>query len=75
MYMSSSSFSYFCISLYCDACLKSSALRVGVKTLHNTTHVHMLHVISGKTRTVIIFSALSGTQAVEKTSQPAIHVV
>jgi len=23
-------------SLYCDACLKSSALRVGVKTLHNT---------------------------------------
>jgi len=28
---------YLCISLYCDACLKSSALRVGVKTLQNTT--------------------------------------
>jgi len=27
---------YLCISLYCDACLKSSALRVEVKTLHNT---------------------------------------
>jgi len=25
-----------CISLYCDACLKSNALSVGVKTLHNT---------------------------------------
>ena len=36
MYISSSSFMYLCISLYCDACLKSSALRVGVKTSHNT---------------------------------------
>jgi len=27
------------ISLYCDACLKSSALLVGVKTLHNTVSV------------------------------------
>jgi len=27
---------YFCIPCYCDACLKSSALRVGVKTFHNT---------------------------------------
>jgi len=33
---SSSSFVYLCSSLYCDACLKSSVLRVGVKTLHNT---------------------------------------
>jgi len=24
------------ISFYCDACLKSSGLRVGLKTLHNT---------------------------------------
>ena len=27
---------YLCILCYCDACLKSSALRVGVKTLCNT---------------------------------------
>jgi len=26
---------YLCVLCYCDACLKSSALRVGVKTLHN----------------------------------------
>ena len=38
MYISSSSFMYLCISLYCDACLKSSTLRVGVKTLHNICH-------------------------------------
>jgi len=36
MYISSSSFMYLCVPCYCDACLKSSALRVGVKTLHNT---------------------------------------
>jgi len=35
-YIPSSSFMYLCIPCYCDACLKSSALRVGVKTLHNT---------------------------------------
>jgi len=35
---SSSSFMYFCISCYCDAYLKSSALRVGVKTLNNTQY-------------------------------------
>jgi len=34
MYTSSSSFVHLCLSLYCDACLKSSVLRVGVKTLH-----------------------------------------
>jgi len=33
MYVSSSSFMYFRIPCYCDACLNSSALRVGVKTL------------------------------------------
>jgi len=27
---------YLCIPYYSDACLKSSALRVGVKTFHNT---------------------------------------
>ena len=27
---------YLCISCYCETCLKSSALRVGVKTLYNT---------------------------------------
>jgi len=31
----SSCFMYLCVLCYCDACLKSSALRVGVKTLHN----------------------------------------
>jgi len=36
MYIFSSSFVYLCFSLYCDACLKSSVWRVGVKTLHNT---------------------------------------
>jgi len=36
MYVSSSSFMYLGISCYCDACLNSSALRVGVKTLLNT---------------------------------------
>jgi len=39
-YLSSCSFMYLCIPCYCDACLKSSALRVGVKTLHNTMSVH-----------------------------------
>jgi len=36
MYASSSSFMYLRIPCYCDACLKSSSLRVGMKTLHNT---------------------------------------
>jgi len=35
MYVSSSSFMYWRIPCYCDACLNSSALRVGVKTLLN----------------------------------------
>ena len=34
--ISSSFFMYLCISCHCDVCLQSSALRVGVKTLHNT---------------------------------------
>jgi len=33
--------SCICFSLYCDACLKSSVLRVGVKMLHNT-HIPIL---------------------------------
>jgi len=36
MYISASSFMYLCIPCHCDACIKSSALCVGVKTLHNT---------------------------------------
>ena len=36
MYVSSSSFMYLRISWYCDACLNSSDLRVGVTTLLNT---------------------------------------
>jgi len=39
-YVSSSSFMYLCIPCYCDARLKSSALRVGVKTLDNTMTIH-----------------------------------
>ena len=35
MYVSSSSFMYLRIPRCCDACLNSSALRVGVKTLLN----------------------------------------
>jgi len=35
-YMSSCSLMYWCVLRYCDACLKSCALRVGVHTLHNT---------------------------------------
>jgi len=46
VYMSSSSFMYLCFSLYCDACLSSSVLRVGVKTLHNTIEsCHTLYMI------------------------------
>jgi len=41
MYISSSSFVYLCFSLYCGACWKSSALRVRVKTLHNTYIKHV----------------------------------
>jgi len=36
MCVSSSSFMYLCIPCYCDACLKSNVLHVGVTTLHNT---------------------------------------
>jgi len=36
MYVSPSSFMYLRIPCCCDACLKSSALRMGVKTLLNT---------------------------------------
>ena len=36
MYVSSSSFMYLSIPCYCDACLNSSLLRVGVKMLLNT---------------------------------------
>jgi len=35
-YVSSSSFIYLRFPCYCDACLNSSALRVGLKTLLNT---------------------------------------
>jgi len=35
-YISSSSFMYLRVPCYCDARLKSSALCLGVKTLHNT---------------------------------------
>jgi len=34
-YPSSCSFVYLCVSCYCHACFKFTALRVGVKTLNN----------------------------------------
>jgi len=39
MYVSSSSFMYLRFPCYCDACLNSSDLRVGLKTLLNTIHL------------------------------------
>jgi len=42
MYVSSSSFMYLRIPCYCDACLNSSALRVGVTTLLNTIQYNEL---------------------------------
>jgi len=40
-YVCSCSFMYWRIPCYCDACLKSSALRVGVKTLDNTKFLQL----------------------------------
>jgi len=45
MYIPSSSFVYLCFSIYCDACLKYSVLRVGVKTLRNTQLLHRLDLM------------------------------
>ena len=44
MYVSSSSFMYLRILCYCDACLNSSDLRVGVTTLLNTIQ-KLLHFL------------------------------
>ena len=44
MYVSSSSFMYLRIPRYCDACLNSSLLRVGVKMLLNTIVMILLVV-------------------------------
>jgi len=38
-YICSHSFMCLCVPCYCDTCLKSSALRVGMKTLHNAISV------------------------------------
>jgi len=35
---------YLCVPCYCDACLKSGALRVGVKTLAYTIQICQLVV-------------------------------
>ena len=35
-YISWFTFIYLCVLCYCDACLKSSALCVGVNIIHNT---------------------------------------
>jgi len=45
MYVSSSTFMYLRIPCYCDACLNSSALRVGVKTLLNTINAETLKTV------------------------------
>jgi len=54
MCASSSSFMYLRIPCYCDACLKSSALRVGVKTLHNTIQQY-------KSLKIVQLAYISGT--------------
>jgi len=50
MYLSSCSLMYLRGPYYCDACLKSSALRVGVKKFHNTIHnaIHIKTFKDGK---------------------------
>jgi len=51
MYTSSSSFVYLCFfSLYCDACYKSSVLRVGVKTFYNTQYNSILGLLITNTQ-------------------------
>ena len=52
MYVSSSSFMYLRISCYCDACLNSSDLRVGVTTLLNT--IQCYHIIPVHSKAVSI---------------------
>ena len=54
MYISSSSFMYLCFPLYCDAYLKSSALRVGVKTLHNTITLNSYFLLKLYPRVVLM---------------------
>jgi len=44
-YISLSSFMYLCVPCYSDACLKSSALRVGMKTLHNTIQSSLFYYL------------------------------
>jgi len=46
-YISASSFLYLCTPCCCDACLKSIALRVGLKALHNP-NTKKLHFLFGQ---------------------------
>ena len=80
MYISSSSFVHLCISLCCDACLKSSALRVGVKTLHNTiisivqiSQVRAYRLIFGTgLRYCVVGWPLTGDEPLQQTCLPSI---
>jgi len=45
-YISSSSFFHLCVPCYCDACSKSSALCVGMETLHNTLYTAIKQSVS-----------------------------
>jgi len=44
-YISSCSFMYLCFPCYCDACLKSSALRVVGKALHITMQLKAYNLL------------------------------
>jgi len=57
MYISSSYFVYLCVPCYCDAYLKSSALHVGVKTLHNTI-LHSLFILWYNAKQFLLFAYL-----------------
>jgi len=54
MYVSSPSFMYLRIPCYCDACLNSSALRVGVKMLLNTIQNTVPELVSNYQLTLCI---------------------
>ena len=55
MYASSSSFMYLRFLRYCDACLNSSALRVGLKTLLNTIQPASITPLFLRTQILVVY--------------------
>jgi len=53
MYVSSSSFMYLRFPCYCDACLNSSVLRVGLKTLLNIIYIKISRPVLKGIRTIL----------------------